>query len=524
MRILFLVFLTVTFFHGFSQAIDVQHYSFRLLLSDDNDKVNGRAIVVVSFPDATTHFSLDLVQVKNNGKGMKVENVKGRNVNEFKQTNDRVVIQLKNAATAKSTDTFEIVYSGIPADGLIISKNKFGDRTFFSDNWPDRARNWIPCNDVPNDKASVEFTITAPAYYQVISNGVQIEETNIDKTTKLTHWKEETPIPTKIMVIGVAQFAVSRTDNNYSVPVTAWVYPQNKEKGVYDYSLATGILSFFTEYIGPYPFQKLANVQSTTIFGGMENASAIFYDESTVDGKQTMEHTISHEIIHQWFGDMATEKSFAHLWLSEGFATYLTDVYWEHKYGKEKANERLEEEREKIIKFSRINNHPVVDSVSDFMSLLNANSYQKGAWVLHMLRGEVGDAVFQKIIREYYQQYKGSNADTRDFQRVAEKVSGRKLDLFFNQWLYQPGMPKINAQWKMQGNQLAITIQQTGKNAFQFPLTIGYYLVDGKMQTKKIRITKATETFLLPINSKPAKLVLDPLVELLFEGNISEAK
>ena len=524
MRILFLILLTLYSITGFSQTIDVQHYRFQLELSDETDKITGIATVTISFPQSTKDFSLDLIQLKNNGKGIKVTNVKGRNVSGFQQANDRLNIQLKNFTEARSTDTFEIIYSGVPANGLIISKNKFGDRTFFSDNWPNRARNWIPCNDVPDDKASVEFIVTAPSYYQVISNGIQVEETNLDRSKKLTHWKENIPIPTKIMVIGVAQFAVSEIEGNYGVPVTAWVYPQNKEKGFYDYLLAAGILQFFTDYIGPYPFKKLANVQSTTIFGGMENASAIFYEERTVDGRRTVESTISHEIVHQWFGDMATEKSFAHLWLSEGFANYLTNIYWEHKYGKDKANKRLIEEREKVVAFSKVNNHPVVDSISDFMDLLNANSYQKGSWVLHMLRREVGDALFQKIIQQYYQQYKGSNADTRDFQLVAEKVYGKKLDWFFNQWLYQGGIPKISAHWKMQGSQLAVTIQQTTKNIFQFPLTVGYNSENGKMQTKKINITKGSETFLLPVNTKSSKMVLDPLVELLFDGTISESK
>ena len=524
MRISFFILLSLISFQCFSQTIDVQHYRFQIQLSDENDKIHGKATVVISFLQSTKNFSLDFIGAKSNGKGMKVEELKGKNVNSFQQSKDKLHIQLKNPVAAKVTDSFEIFYSGIPADGLVISKNKFGDRTFFSDNWPNRAHNWIPCNDRPDDKASVEFLVIAPSYYQVVSNGVQVEETNLDKAKKLTHWEEETPIPTKIMVIGVAQFSVALVDVHYSVPVTAWVYPQNKEKGIYDYSVAADILKFFAEYIGPYPFEKLANVQSTTMFGGMENASAIFYDEKLVDGKRTAEYIVAHEIAHQWFGDMATEKSFPHLWLSEGFATYLTNIYWEYKYGKEEANKRLIDEREKVISFSRINNHPVVDSISDYMALLNANSYEKGGWILHMLRGEMGDTIFHKIIREYYQQYKGGNADSRDFQQVAEKISGKKLDWFFSQWLYQPGLPKIRAQWKIEGNKLALTVLQTGKSLFRFPLTIGYYTAGGNMQHKKIHITKATETFVLSINSKPVKMVLDPFVELLFTGTISEAK
>lgn len=524
MRFFSLLFFTLFSTIVFCQPIDVQHYRFQISLSDENDKINSQATLTIGFPVATKSFSLDLVQQKANGKGMKVENVRGKNVASFRQANDQLTIELLNATQPAAVDTFEIWYSGVPADGLVISKNKFGDRTFFSDNWPNRAHHWIPCNDALGDKASVEFLVTAPSYYQVISNGIQIEETNINNNRKLTHWRETIPIPTKIMVIGVARFAIQKIAETDSIPVTAWVYPQNKGKAFYDYEPAGMILKFFTEYIGPYPFRKLANVQSTTIFGGMENANAIFYDENSVNGRRTVEPTVAHEIAHQWFGNMVTEEKFAHLWLSEGFATYLTNIYWEKTYGKEATNKRLLADREKIIAFNRVNNKPVIDSLSDLMDLLNANSYQKGGWVLHMLRGEVGDSSFQKIIQEYYKEYVGGNADTRDFQKIAATISRKKLDVFFNQWLYQPGIPKIKAEWKMEGKQVAIDIKQNGKTPFQFPLTIGYYSPDGKIQSQKISVTKQSETFIIPINNKPDKLILDPFVELLFDGSISEIK
>lgn len=518
-RLLSVLFLFAYCF-GFSQNIDVQHYTFRLQLSDETDRIKGEADILVKLPQGATSFSLNLVQVKPDGKGMKVDSVKGENVEGFRQVNDLINIQLKHAVSTPLS--VRIYYNGVPADGLIISKNKYGDRTFFSDNWPNRAHNWIPCNDRPDDKASVEFIVTAPAYYQVVSNGIQVEETNLDKTTKLTQWKETIPIPTKVMVIGAAQFAVARVDSSAAVPITAWVYPQDRQKGIYDYTLSNEILQFFTSYVGPYPFQKLANVQSKTIFGGMENAGAIFYAEKTVTGDRKSEDLIAHEIAHQWFGNMATEKSFPHLWLSEGFATYLTDIYWEQKYGREAFLKRLQEEREEVIQFNRFTNTPVVDSVSPLMDLLNDNSYEKGAWVLHMLRGEVGDVVFQKIIRTYYEQYKGSNADTRDFQVVAEKVSGKKLTPFFDQWLYRPGLPKLKVEWSFANNKINVIVMQSSGNTFQFPLEIGLVDAGGKQTVHKVVIRSARESFSFPINKKPVKIVLDPNTALLFEGSVTE--
>ena len=200
----------------------------------------------------------------------------------FTHENDKIKIKLPRKLLVDEKDTIAIEYKGIPSDGLIISKNKYGKRTFFADNWPNRAHNWIPCVDDPADKASVEFLVTAPSHYQVISNGVQIEETNLPGNKKLTHYKEDVPLPTKVMVIGAADFAVQHVGDIGCVPVSSWVYPENKEAGFFDYAIAKDILAWHINYIGSYAYKKLANVQSKTKFGGMENAGAIFYAEEKI--------------------------------------------------------------------------------------------------------------------------------------------------------------------------------------------------------------------------------------------------
>jgi aminopeptidase N len=256
----------------------------------------------------------------------------------------------------------------------------------------------------------------------------------------------------------------------------------------------------------------------------MENASAIFYAENSVTGNQSSEALVAHEIAHQWFGNMASEKTFAHLWLSEGFATYLTDIYLEQKYGKDTLQKRLQEERQEVLDFSRQWNGPVVDSVSALLDLLNANSYQKGAWVLHMLRRRLGDTVFQKVIQTYYAQYKGGNADTNDFQKVAERVSGKSVDVFFRQWLFTPGVPRLQVQWWEEQGQLVLTVKQQQAQPFQFPLQIGICGQGGAMTTEKVRITRGEETFRLKGYTNIRQVVLDPEVALLFEGAVTKGK
>jgi aminopeptidase N len=474
--------------------------------------INGKAWITTTFTEAASQIIFNLASVEED-KGMQtfalLEN--GKPLQFVHRNNElRIIIN----ADKGSVKTFEVQYMGKPKDGLIISKNKYNERTFFADNWPNRAQHWIPCNDVPSDKASVEFIVTAPAHYKIISNGL-LQEEKLIGNKKRTHWKEEVVIPTKVMVIGAANFAIARVDSSYKIPVTAWVYKQDSVKGTYDYALGDDILKFFESYIGPYPYKKLANVQSKTIFGGMENAAAIFYAENTVTGDRRSEALMAHEIAHQWFGNTATEKSFTHLWLSEGFATYLTHVYIEHKYGVDSFQKRLKKDREDVIAFAKQSKQPVVDSSSDYMDLLNANSYQKGGWILHMLRQEVGDKTFREIIKAYYNQYKFGNADTRDFQRVAEKVSGKDLTWFFNQWLYQPGVPILNIKYRQEGNELKLEIEQE-KTKFKLQLPIIIIDAAGTVSKATIPIDGRETKYKLK-GKGPFKVSFDPDVRLLYE-------
>lgn len=235
---------------------------------------------------------------------------------------------------------------------------------------------------------------------------------------------------------------------------------------------------------------------------------------------------IAHEIVHQWFGNMATEKSFAHLWLSEGFATYLTHVYLESKYGTDSLNNRMMADRETVLDFVNSSQKRVVDFTPDLMLLLNANSYQKGGWVLHMLRRQLGDSVFHKAVRQYYATYAGKNADTKDLQSIFETVSGKNLNTFFDQWLHTPENPKLKITWKYEAKEkrVAISVEQLQSKTFEFPIEIGLGVAAAKPQIKKMNISKKVETFYFPVASSFISIAVDPNTSLLFEGALTAIK
>jgi aminopeptidase N len=492
--------------------IDVQHYTFNIALNDQNDTIKGQATIEIKFLNDANSFQLNLVKTNTSGKGMLVSNVTadGKAIS-FSQDSD--VVNINSRVKTNSLHNYTITYQGIPADGLIISTNEYGHHTFFGDNWPNRAHNWLPCADYPADKATVDFIVTAPDHYQVVANGLKTEETELTGNFKLTHWKETAALPTKVMVIGVADFAIDHPADIGNIPLYTYVFPENKEVGFKSYTVAKEILPFYIKMIGPYPFEKLANVQSKTIFGGMENAGAIFYFENSVSSKG-IEELMAHEIAHQWFGDAASEKSFAHLWLSEGFATYMTNLYLENKYGPDTLKKRMLADRNTVIRFEKRRLTPVVDTSvkSDFMQMLNANSYQKGSWVLHMLRRKLGDTLFWNGIRAYYARYDGHNANTDDLRKVFEQTSGQTLEQFFKQWLYTPGDPQLSITWKYNEAKkvVELNIVQKQNSLFEFPLEVS---VDGDMHV--INIKDKNTLIVFAATGKPSSVIIDPNINLL---------
>lgn len=507
--------------------IDVLHYAFQLDIRDGSDAIKGETAVTLRFLRAgVDQVVLNLVkQAPGSGKGMQVQSVReGSLPLSYVHQGDELKLTLPSPPdSANEVRTYVISYTGIPADGLIISQNQYGDRTFFGDNWPNRARHWLPTVDHPSDKATCEFIVTSPDRYEVIANGYKVEESDLDATHVLTHWRTDVPLPTKVMVFGAARFAIEYLQPLDGVSVQSWIYPQDRQAGFHDYSPAREILSFFSTYIGPYPFEKLANVQSTTRYGGMENASNIFYAESSVTGQRTADALVAHEIAHQWFGNSATEADWPHIWLSESFATYFTHLWIESTQGRDSVVRRMKADRAIIFRHDASAPGPIVVSeVRDPNRLLNPNSYEKGGWVLHMLRFQVGEEAFHEGIRRYYATYQRSNARTEDFRAIMETVSGQDLATFFQQWLYRPGHPVIEGTMTYDAGRKKATLRlrqtQPGP-AYQLPLEIALIDAVDKQVEHKVSFSEKEQTFTFPSDTPPNQVIPDPNSWLLLDAH-----
>lgn len=500
-------------------VLDVDHYALALRVTDRSDSIFVNETINFRWLDTTRSVTFDLVNANSEEKGMSVTSVfDGKEKIAFSHQNSQLILHGLHANRRKDIE-LQIEFSGIPIDGLVIGKNKFGNRTFFGDNWPNRAQNWFACIDHPSDKATINYRIQAPAHYEVIANGIFVGKQTVSAEDVLYEYSSNVPLPTKVLVIGIADFSVKDLGIHNGVQMSSWVYPENQEKAFYDFDLGPQILDFFVQTIGPYEYEKLANVQSTTRYGGMENAGCIFYDENAINGKRTSESLIAHEIAHQWFGNSVSESDWQHIWLSEGFATYYTNLYIEKTYGIDAMREQMIKDRTKVIRFSKTYDHPVVDtSYSGLLDLLNPNSYQKGAWFLHMLRRKVGDENFFNAVNDYYKNFRLSNATTVDFKTFMEKNCGVELDEFFQQWLFTAGHPNLKTEGEINKKKINLVIEQKQEGElFEFPLLIELQLKNGEKEYKEVIIKNKIEHVELFTSSKIKSWKIDPKVDLLYE-------
>jgi aminopeptidase N len=361
-----------------------------------------------------------------------------------------------------------------------------------------------------------------------------VEETNINKELKKTHWRQSVPISCWLYAIGVAEFAVDYVDYFDGKSIQTWVYKQDRDNGFYDFKVPTKhTLEFFSDYVGPFAYEKLANVQSNSVKGGMESATAIFYSDVSVTGDRSVRwrNVIIHEVAHQWFGNCVTEYDWDDVWLSEGFATYFTLMFREHAYGRDDFVMGLNNAKENVYNFYKDNKDaPIIhDNLKDMKDVLSYSlQYQKGAWVLHMLRNYIGEDAFRQGIRNYYKKYYNLNATTDQFKFEMEKVSNIDLDKFFDQWLYKGGMLIIDSDWKYneKNSEVELSMDQIQDDGYLYDMPIEIMLTfeNESSQIESIQLDKKTKKFIISSDSKPKEIKIDPSVKLLARWSINELK
>ena len=517
--------------------VDALHYEIALNLPDSGNSITARTEVLFEAVAALDSLALDF-------GGLEVDSIRvdGRAV-AFRHDEERLVIEIPPTAPGGRREA-AVWYHGAPADGLILGPNRHGDFVVFADNWPDRARYWFPGIDHPSDKATVRFEVTAPSWMEVVANGYLVGRIELGDGRSRTRWAETAEIPTYCMVVGAADFAIVEAGEAAGVQVSHWTYPADSVSGTAAFARSTEIVAFYDSLFGPYPYEKLAHVQSSTRYGGMENSSAIFYGERAIadagldpemavraaggDGLDDLTGLVAHETVHQWFGDAVTEADWRHLWLSEGFATYFAAVFFELHGGEEgrgpaELARRMRGMAEAVLAYHRETPEPVYgEEPREYESLLTPNNYEKGAWVLHMLRRQVGDEAFFGAIRRYYAALRDGNAWTADLERIVEEVSGQDLGWFFAQWLGRDDLPLLvrEATSGEDGSTRIIVRQAQRGEPYRLDVELELRWAGGSRRERVL--TEEPEAVLEVHTSRPIEEIqIDPEAWLLHELGVS---
>jgi aminopeptidase N len=413
-------------------------------------KLSGAGPIVVDLDDAMT---------------VRAASVNGAAV-AWRRSGDQVELPVHGAAGAVLTSS--ISYDGVPLEGNgLLLRGAGATRTAFGDNWPNRAHLWIASHDHPADKAAVAWSVDAPAGYSVVANGTLQQVDTLPAGRVRWRFDNPEPIPVYTFVVGMARLAetpLAPACADRCVPVSVWSYPEDSAFAVDGpFHRAGEIVAFFSQRIAPFPYRELRHVESSTMYGGMENSTAIFYDEKAWREHRTRESVVAHETMHQWFGDAVTEADWHHVWLSESFATWGANLWAQHAYGDSAMRAGMARERDEIIQ-SPATDQPILDStITEKWRLLNTNTYQKGGWLLHSLRGLLGDSAFFHGLTAYFREYQHKNALSSDFARVMGRAAKQDLRWFFRQGLLQPGYPVLSVTTALAGGGLTVTLRQTQK-------------------------------------------------------------
>ncbi len=420
-----------------------------------------------------------------------------------------------------TSDTFNIrvVYEGTPKR-VGFSSFVFGEingmSCTYNLNEPNYASTWFPCNDIPSDKALLDIKITNDSSEVSASNGLLMGVTT-NGSRRTYYWKSNYPISTYLICLFSSDYKtfsqeyISQNKQD-TMAIDYYVFPNQLEDAKIDFQDHPDMINFFAKTFGEYPFikEKYGVAEFLWQLGAMETQTLTGIGSNFIGGNKLFDDVYAHELSHHWWGDAVGPETWKDIWLNEGFASYCEALYKEHIGG-------FNALRAAMLSKYRDNFYGTLYNPKD---LFGKTVYEKGAWVLHMLRHEVGDSTFFKILRTYYQTYKYKNASTRDFENICEKISGKNLEQFFNQWVFDgSGILNVDYSWETDKNNLTLNLAQTqtGYNVYQFPLDIKIVYTDNSEEIKTIFVNQRQQNFVFPMTKTPAVIKVDPYNWLLAE-------
>src|SRR5216684_466033 len=520
-----------------SRDYDLQHSKIALRFDLDQKKVIGEVTHSLSIlRDGTAKIVFD-------STGLTIQKVTvNKAAAKFETAAEKLIIPL--AAGAKAGEKFEITirYEGKPQKGMffILPDKDYPDRPsqIWTQGESEDTHYYLPTYDYPNDRLTTETILTVPASWITVSNGKLISVNDAGKGLKTWYWKESLPSSTYLITVVAGEFDEVK-DTWRGIPVTYYAPKGRGDRLPINYGRTPGMIELFSKKFGvDYPWEKYAQTMvDDFVAGGMENSSATTNTStSLVHPKLAPEFLtgeddlISHELGHQWFGDLVTTKDWGDIWLNEGFATFLEAVWMEAHFGKDQADyERWNSERE-WFESGNLWNKPIVRHDFDDSSEFDGNAYTKGGWVLYMLRHQIGEDAFYRGIKHYLEVNRGKNVVTADLSKAMEEATQVNVDQFFSQWVYGAGAPKFELSYAYDGekHQVTLTVKQTQKvegrvSLFRVPVEVEITTATGP-KLYNVVVSKDKQTFSLPAESAPLMVLFDKGGQLLKSAEFHKEK
>ena len=516
---------------------ELQHSRIALRFDLEQKKVLGDVTHSISIlREGTDKIALD-------SAGLTIESVTlNKSKAKFETTADKLIVPLPAAAKAGEKFEVSVRYEGKPTKGMyfILPDKDYPDRPkqIWTQGESEDTRYYLPTYDYPNDRLTTETILTVPASWITVSNGKLISVTEAGKGLKTWTWRESVPSSTYLITVVAGEFDEVK-DSWRGMPVTYYAPKGRGDRLSANYSRTPAMIDLFSQKLGvDYPWEKYAQVMvDDFVAGGMENSSATTNTSSSLNHPKIAaeifndeDDLISHELGHQWFGDLVTCKDWGDIWLNEGFATFMESVWTEAHYGKDLADIERWDGARQWFQQANLYSKPIVRHDFEDSSEFDGNAYTKGGWVLYMLRRELGEDAFYKALKHYLEVNRGKNVVTADLAKAVEESSHANVDQFFSQWLYGAGAPKFDLSYSYDNekHQVALTVKQTQKvegrvGVFRVPVDVEITTASGP-KLYSITVSKAEQTFALPSNSAPLMVLFDKGTQILKSAEFHKEK
>ncbi len=415
-------------------GVDVQHYDLALRLDPATRALQAHVVLDVRHPDSLTALplafeALTIDTVRVNGVAVVPE-----------RRGSRLWVPLSAGQRASQV---EVIYHGTPQRGLYSAAHG-SQQVVYTDSWPDHGSGWLPGLHHPADPATFALRLTLPLGYEAAASGRLLAVDTLGAEVRY-HWRLDVPAPIYTFAFAVADFSLTEDAVADTLPVRYYMLAEDSAR-VVQLRRTPQALAFFSDLLGPYAFAGYASVQVPMRYAGMENASASFLQAALFQTDEA-EAVQIHELAHQWFGNRVPLADWSDLWLSEGMATYLATLFYEHTDGLDDA--RRQWVAMAALSSSRQRTHTalVVQKPLSPEAYLTWVSYEKGASVLHLLRRTLGDEAFFSALRTAYRRFAGRPLSTEAFWRLLEAETGRDLVAFFAYWVYGDDLPRLRTTW-----------------------------------------------------------------------------